>query len=268
MKVPVKILLAKNWLTGGEANSLLDHLCACSVPAEYFIEVVGAQEVDAYITSEEARRSQHGGWIADTGADLVVETLRGGEITIPDDQMAKAITGQLFVRERGPEYGLTGHDYSVYLDGSIFECKGSSGTLERWIWRGETPGINSMASAAIYFKPSDIQALANTINGTEQPATDAGEAEQLRQRIAELEAENATMKTEQAGIGARQQGSIGRLLYVLCRMAKIGPEQISKPHAAASDIKTYADLEGLQVLGTETIAAYLKWMPKNQSDSN
>lgn len=49
-------------------------------------------------------------------------------------------------------------------------------------------------SVPVYFEPEQIERLADIINGTGQPEVDAAEVEQLRQRIAELEAENVELK--------------------------------------------------------------------------
>lgn len=109
----------------------------------------------------------------------------------------------------------------------------------------------------VYFLPEHVKYLADIINGTEKTEAEAAEAEQLRQRIAELEAEKAGLPNTDKPLHPSERRSVSQIVAVLASLAGL---DVAKPYAAAEPMRAHAAKEGVELPASdETIKKFFQW---------
>lgn len=199
MKFKVKVLLNKGWLSGDDAICLLAYLTESKVSNADFVDLVNHQGVDFYVDSSALINNYKFGY--DVASGLVVKTIDGETATILNNQMIRVISPQLSI-----DYGAGYNERFVLL------CDVYDGNFEGW---SDDP-ILVQWSAAPYcvrafkqigdminaqFRISDIQALADVINGTLSIVSHC-DVDALKVRVAELEGENAKLRAANASNAA------------------------------------------------------------------
>lgn len=242
MEVSAKILRAKPWLDGNEAAALLGQLCGCSVSVEDFIQLASYHGVTAYVLSDQLRTMCNGGWITDSEPALKVRLDNGNEAEIPNGQMIMVVTPELSAVESMNQYGLVGVPPVIHMASytGMLEGKNAQDEQVRWQWDFEALAGSFPARARAYFKPASIEMLANIINGTEQPESDADETEQLRKRIAELEAQTKQQAQHIAELEAEAERTTGTggLMFPYATPELLAMQEAALKHWAGYNAET------------------------------
>lgn len=175
LKTDKKILLVKQWLRGDEALSLLEQLTGTSVYVGDACDLINDQGVDFYVRGE----------CFDVAFDppdigYPVTTVKGETAYLKHADFFKVVSeNSLATIERSP-----GHEFlslGIYLGATLPVIEGVEDSTGRLVRGRPFSRPNHLTGRGFaYFKPQDIQKLADIINGTEQDT----ELEQLRQQAA------------------------------------------------------------------------------------
>lgn len=252
------ILLAVEWLDSWDAHDLLERLTGSRISVYDLIMVIQAQKVPVYanhemitlrpVYTEDYPELEAEGWgLLEPWREPIKRVSRGGVISALRDGKHQgtflAVCSVTLLDTRSP---------------LVHERK--DGQLEIWAIVPDWPeGFEYLREAwrfhmPAYFKPADIQRLANIINGTEQRTADGAEVEQLRQRIAELEAENTALK---AGPSPKARNAYLRTIAAMGN-ALVGG-LTGKHHTDAEAILSVLASKGIaEPVGKAALSDYLK----------
>ncbi len=189
MKSRIKILLHKEWLRDFDATALLGGLIESRVSDEDFIDLIRGRRLVFYVNCSELIDSHKAR--ADAARSMLVHTTNGETATIPGDQMVQVLSPQLTL-DYGPGGNNLAFDCARY--GGRFEGLSDEALSVQWCSAHHRAGTRSEHGCYLYvfFKTSDIQALADVMNGA---ASSVGcDVAALKGRIARLEDENAKLR--------------------------------------------------------------------------
>lgn len=198
MKSRIKILMSKKWLCNDDAVGLLAYLTESKVDNADFIGLVNHQGVDFYVDSYKLIYNYKCGYEVARG--LAVTTTDGETATILNNEMVRVVSPQL------------SETFSPHGNRLVLDCAEYSGKFEGWSdeallvqWPAAPDCVNNLGKLGLaidaQFRVSDIQALADVINGSLSIMSHC-DADALKVRIAELEGENAKLRAANASNAA------------------------------------------------------------------
>lgn len=203
MTIEGKLLLTKDWLRGEEAVALIEHLCSLSIPFEEFVRLIEESNTFFYAYSHELLTDLCRTYaVKDWPLKLPVILKDNTRTTVPHKKLIKIPLPHSSISNDDQKNGVTPviPTTDIRFASCMFVSEVDE-TNEETSWELDTAFLSHQTdftgfskNTDIHFSKKDILHIADIINGIGQvPSTD-NPPEELLARIAELEAENATLR--------------------------------------------------------------------------
>lgn len=245
-----KIYQHKSILDGNEAVNYLAELVPNNWSAQDFINIAVDQGIRAFLDVKEMEMDSH--WCVDVETDKIVSLTGLQEVISGLKECAYGLTND-----------MTGKHSIVLMpsNGHLgFRGKDIEGETREWVIRSsvqrklESFEINGLYDGEqLLFKPADIEALADTLNGKSSAEELRQELAALREQVEQLEQENQELK----GDTSTQKVPKSALLFI-ARALELYQRNEPQRYTQSRYIKELKGNEYLHGFSERTIAGLLK----------
>lgn len=236
------------WLTTSDATHFLSQLTDTLVTADQLALFCEADHCSAYVACDGVKGEQ-----CETLLTVCAAGLQ--KLTRPEHMTREVVSWD----GQRPEEVLFAHRPLVAGPGWLYSKDSSPPRRKENL---EWQITNDSKRYQAIFKPADIQALADKMNGAPDSASTAAENTDLLRELAENTAEIATLRQKLALaqpeklLHSRESKSVSQIIAVLAAMAEL---DISAPYAADETLRAAAATSGLELPNSpETVVKFLK----------